>query len=59
EGEKYTVLIEDQQFNNPEDGVARINGYIIIVKGAGHLLEKELQVKITDLSRTFARAEMA
>lgn len=58
EGEKYTVLIEDQQFNNPEDGVARINGYIIIVKGAGHLLEKELQVKITDLSRTFARAEM-
>ncbi|MFP4016634.1 MAG: Rne/Rng family ribonuclease, partial [Halanaerobiales bacterium] len=56
-GEEYTVLIEDQQLNNPDDGVARINGYIVIVKDTGHHVGDEVRVKITDISRTFARAE--
>ncbi|MFW6022148.1 MAG: Rne/Rng family ribonuclease [Halanaerobiaceae bacterium] len=57
-GEKYTVLIEDQQLNNPDDGVARINGYIVIVKDAGHMVDEKVKVRIANLSRTFARAEI-
>jgi len=56
--EEYNLLIEDQQLNNPEDGVSRINGYIVIVKNAGRFVGDEVKVKITDLSRTFARAEI-
>lgn len=55
----YEVKIEDQQHNNPDDGIARINGFIIIVSGAGHLVEETIKVSIKEVSRTFARAEKA
>ncbi|AZO94318.1 Rne/Rng family ribonuclease [Halocella sp. SP3-1] len=58
EGEEYRLLIEEKQLNNPEDGIARIKGYIIIIKGGGHLVGDKLNVKITDVARTFARAEI-
>ncbi|MFW6035527.1 MAG: Rne/Rng family ribonuclease [Halothermotrichaceae bacterium] len=54
--EEYKLMIEERQLNNPEDGIARIKGYIIIVKNAGDLIGKTVKVKITDLSKTFARA---
>lgn len=58
EGEEYELLIEDQQLNNTGDGVSRINGYIVIVKDAGHIVGERAQIKITDLCRTYARAEI-
>ncbi|HLV09574.1 MAG TPA: TRAM domain-containing protein, partial [Halanaerobiales bacterium] len=58
EGEEYLVRIEDKQYNNPADGITRIKGYIIIIKEGGSLLDEEVMVKITDVSRTFARAVM-
>ncbi len=58
EGEKYSLVIEDKQHNNPVDGISRIKGFIIIVKEAGHLVNEEVRIKITDVSRTYARATM-
>lgn len=56
EGEIYKLKVEEKQFNNPDDGIARIKGYIIIIKEGGHLVGEEINVKIVDVSRTFARA---
>ncbi|MFW5992436.1 MAG: ribonuclease E/G, partial [Halanaerobiaceae bacterium] len=57
ENDIYEVEIEDRQLNNPDDGIGRIHGFIIIVSGAGHLVEKKVRVRIKEVSRTFARAE--
>jgi len=58
EGEEYRLVIEDKQYNNPVDGISRIKGFIIIIKEGGHLVDEEVRVKITDVSRTYARAVM-
>ncbi|NLM96315.1 MAG: Rne/Rng family ribonuclease [Halanaerobiaceae bacterium] len=58
EGEEYELLIEDRQLNNPDFGVSRINGYIILIEGAGNKVGKILKVRITEISRTYARAEI-
>ena len=58
EGEEYGVLIEEKQLNNTTAGIARINGYIIIVEEAGNRVGQEVKVRIRDVYRTFARAEV-
>lgn len=57
-GERYRVVIEERHFNNTRDGIARLKGYIIIVEGAGHMVDEKIDVIIKDVYRTFARAEM-
>jgi len=57
-GETYDIYIEDTHIHNENDGIARIKGYIIIVKNAGHLKEEEVEVKINEVHRTFAKAEL-
>jgi ribonuclease G len=56
EGEVYKLRVEEKQINNSEDGIARIKGYIIIIKQGGYLVGEEIEVKIVEVSRTFARA---
>ncbi len=55
-GNKYRVEIEEKQSNNSQDGIARIDGYIILINEAGSLVGEEVEVEIVDISRTFARA---
>ena len=57
-GEKYTVYVEDTHIHNEDDGIARLKGYIIIIKDGGHLKEEEVEVKINEVHRTFAKAEL-
>lgn len=58
EGERYEVYIEDTHLHNEDDGIARIKGYIIIVKNGGHLKEKNIEVEIKEVHRTFAKAKL-
>ncbi len=58
EGEKVKVKIEERHINNEDDGIARLKGYIIIVKGGGHLINERVEVEIREVSRTFARARL-
>ena len=58
EGEEYDLLIEDRQLNNSNYGVSRINGYIILINEAGSRVGEMVRVRITEISRTYARAEI-
>ena len=57
-GERHTVLIEESHYNNEKDAIARVEGYILVIAGAGYLVGEEIEVEIRDVEKTFARAEM-
>lgn len=56
EGEVYNVRVEERQYNNPEDGISRIKGYILIIKNGGDMVGEDVKVRIVEVSRTYARA---
>lgn len=58
-GDRITVEIEDQHASNQNAGIARIDGYIIIVNHAGNMVDNEVEIIIDDLHRTYARAHLA
>ncbi len=57
-GEVMEVLIEETHSTNISHGIARLQGYVINVEGAGESVGQKLTVEITEVSRTFARAIM-
>ncbi len=57
-GEVYQVKIEEPHLNNPYDGIARIQGFVIDVQAAGAYVGEEVEVEITDVAKTYARARV-
>ncbi len=57
-GEVMEVLIEEPHTANPSHGIARLQGYVIDVEGAGESVGQKLNVEIMEVGRTFARAVM-
>lgn len=59
-GEVLEVLIESRHQNQPADGIARINGFVIQVKDAAKLAgsAKPVMVEITHVMRTHAEASL-
>lgn len=55
-GEVLEVLIEEPHTANPTHGIARLQGFVINVEGAGEGVGMKMQIEITEVSRTFARA---
>ena len=55
-GEELSVLIEEPHTAHPAHGIARLQGYVINVEGAGEAVGRTIKVKITEVNRTFARA---
>lgn len=55
-GEAMEVLIEEPHTANSSHGIARLEGYVINVEGAGEAVGQKLNIEITEVSRTFARA---
>lgn len=55
-GEVLEVLIEEPHSANPAHGIARLQGFVINVEGAGEGVGQKMAVEITEVSRTFARA---
>ncbi len=57
-GDKFEIMIEEKHGNNAKHGIARLKGYIIIVENAGHSVDEKVKVKIKEVHRTFATAEL-
>jgi len=58
EGEILELRVEEPHVTNPWDGIARIEGYVIDVEGAGSRVGERVRVEITKAFRTFARARL-
>jgi ribonuclease G len=58
-GERHQVKIEEPHVNNPYDGIARVNGFVIDVHGGRAYVGEKVDVEIVEVARTFARAKMA
>lgn len=58
EGDTCEVEITESHFNNPSDGIGRIEGYVVDIEGAGQHVGKKVKVKITKAFRTYAKGRM-
>ena len=50
------LTIEEPHATNPNHGIARLQGFVINVEGAGDRVGQAVKVEIKDVNRTFARA---
>lgn len=58
DGERLKILVEERHANNPKDGIARIEGYVIDIEGAGALVGERVMVEVQRSLRTFATARL-
>jgi ribonuclease G len=56
EGDEVLVQIVEPHMYNVDDAVAKIDGYVISVTGAGTLIGEKKLVRLTDVGRTAASA---
>lgn len=54
--EELCLKIESLQDENPDDGVARVDGFVIIVENGGRYLNMKINIKIKDIFKTYAKA---
>ncbi|HAA90775.1 MAG: Ribonuclease G [Thermoanaerobacterales bacterium 50_218] len=57
-GEILEVKVEDAHASNPEDGIARVHGYVIDVENGRAFVGETIPVEITKVYRTYARARV-
>ena len=57
-GQKLEVTIERPHLANNQNGIARLEGYIIEVEGAGKKVGQKLDVEITKTTRTYAKGKI-
>ena len=58
EGEEVLVLIEEPHMYNDDDAVAKLDGYIISVAGAGRIVGERTLVRIDKVGRSSAEASL-
>jgi len=58
EGEEVLVRIEEPHMYNEDDAVAKLDGYVISVEGAGRLIGEKTMVRIEKVGRSAAEAEL-
>lgn len=58
EGEVVSLKVEEPHISNPRDGIARVEGYVVDIEGAGRKVGQQLQVEITRVFRTYAKARV-
>lgn len=58
EGQIMDVVIEEVHVSNTNDGIARVDGYIIDVEEAAGLIGEKVRVEIYKTFRTYARARL-
>lgn len=52
------VKIEGPHINNYNDGIARVNGFILDVEGAGSLVGEMVPIEVCKVFRTYAKAKL-
>ncbi len=58
EGQNLDLRIEETHTANSGNGIARLEGYVIDVEGAGGMVGERVPVEITKVYRTYAKAKM-
>ncbi|TYO98023.1 Rne/Rng family ribonuclease [Desulfallas thermosapovorans] len=57
-GQVLEVLVEEPHVSNNNDGIARINGFILDIEGGGAMVGKTVPVEVNKVFRTYARARL-
>lgn len=55
-GEVLEVRVEEPHVTNYHDGIARVNGFILDIEGAGALVGEIIPVEVSKVYRTYAKA---
>ncbi len=58
EGQEMFVEIEEAHVNNPDDGIARIEGYVLDIQHGGKLVNHKVKIRVENVYRTYARARV-
>lgn len=58
EGQVLSLRIENTHSTHPDNGIARVEGFVVEVEGAGNMVGCTVGVEITRVSRTSARARL-
>ncbi|MDI3280909.1 MAG: Rne/Rng family ribonuclease [Bacillota bacterium] len=58
EGQRLQVRVEEPHVTNRQDGIARVEGYVIDVEGGGALVGQKVNVEITRAFRTYAKGRI-
>ena len=57
-GQTLLVKVLEAHASNPEDGIARVDGYVIDVLKAGDRVGQQVKVEIAKVFRTYAKAKL-
>ncbi len=57
-GDMLTVLIEEKHQSNSDVGIARVNGYVLQVPGAGNRVGKRVRIEVMKTHRTYAMTKI-
>jgi ribonuclease G len=57
-GDILEVLVEEPHDKNPSDGIARREGFVIDIEGAGGLVGEKVTVEVIACHRTYAKARL-
>lgn len=58
EGERLRILVEERHATNARDGIARVEGYVIDIEGAGAMVGQRVSVEVQRALKTFATAKL-
>ena len=58
QGERLRLLVEERHATNPRDGIARLEGYVLDIEGAGPLVGERVLVEVQRALKTFATAKL-
>jgi ribonuclease G len=57
-GQVLDLKVEEPHVTNPWDGIARIDGYVVDIEGAGKMIGEIVKVEITRAFRTYAKGKI-
>lgn len=57
-GQVLEVKVEEPHVSNYNDGIARVDGYILDIEGAGSLVGELVPIEINKVFRTYAKAKL-
>lgn len=57
-GQVLTAVVEECHLTRPQDGVTRVEGFVIDIENGAAFLGQTVQLKITKVLRTYAKAQI-
>ncbi|MCL5057885.1 MAG: Rne/Rng family ribonuclease [Actinobacteria bacterium] len=58
QGQVLEVRVEEPHITNVNDGIARVDGFILDIEGAGSLVGETVTVEVAKVYRTYAKARL-